>query len=161
MTEPEVLGRALDQAFDRRSWHGTNLKGSIRGMSPEAAGWKPGPGRHSIHDLVLHCAYWKYSVRRRISGEARGSFPRKGSNFFATDPGQWKQDVALLGEQHRLLRQAVAALPAARLNEVPPGSRFMIRDLVLGAAAHDLYHAGQIQLIKRLAAAQQRNGEGI
>ena len=66
----------IDQAFDRQSWHGPNLRGSIRGLTHEEALWRPHPDRHNIWEHVLHAAYWKYTVRRRILGEKRGSFMR-------------------------------------------------------------------------------------
>ena len=152
----EVLLRLLDEAYDRRSWHGTNLRGSIRGLSPAAAAWRPAPGRHNIWELVVHAAYWKYAVRRRLLGEKRGSFPLNGSNWFArplpdvSPAAQWRSDLRLLAEQHRALRQAVGSLPAAAWAKRAPRSVFDNQSLVTGAAAHDLYHAGQIQLLKRM-----------
>jgi hypothetical protein len=140
------LLRLLDEAFDRKSWHGTNLRGSLRRVTPAQAAWRPAPGRHNIHELVVHAAYWKYAVRRRLTGEKRGSFARGGSNWFArgaASASAWREDVALLVEEHAALRRAVARLRAADLAG-PLGH------LVRGAAAHDLYHAGQIQLLKRL-----------
>jgi len=158
MANPELrlILRSIDQAFDHRAWHGTNLRGSVRRVTPEEAAFRPEPGRHNIWELVLHCAYWKYAVRRRLTGEKRGSFPLEGSNFFSrpgADASQqaWKRDVLLLDETHAALRSAVAALPASRLDEIPSGSKVATRDILLGIAAHDLYHAGQIQLLKRLA----------
>lgn len=145
-----LLLRSLELAFDKRAWHGTTLLGSLRGLDAESASWKPGPGRHSIHDLVVHCAYWKYVVRRRLTGGRRGSFYRSGSNFFPTSPEQWKGDVSALKREHLELLQAVRALTLVQLDVTPPGSTFNVRDTVLGAASHDLYHAGQIQLLKRL-----------
>jgi hypothetical protein len=73
---------ALDEAFDRKAWHGTNLRGSVRGLDARDAAWRPGRGRHNIWELVVHAAYWKYTVRRRLTGEKRGSFPLPGSNWF-------------------------------------------------------------------------------
>jgi hypothetical protein len=144
----------LDEAFDRRSWHGTNLRGSIRGLGPELAAWRPGEGRHNIWELVVHAAYWKYAVRRRLTGEKRGSFPLAGSNWWVRpvegSPSEWKREVALLAGEHRHLRDAVVALPPAALHRRVPGSAFTYAGLIRGVAAHDLYHAGQIQLIKRL-----------
>lgn len=150
----EALTAALHEAFDRRSWHGTNLRGSIRGLSPDQASWRPGRGRHNIWELVVHAAYWKYAVRRRLTGEARGSFPLAGSNYWPRPEtgtsAEWKRDVALLVDQHRRLMTAVAGVPATRWRRRAPGSPFTYGALVRGAAAHDLYHAGQIQLIKVL-----------
>jgi hypothetical protein len=144
----------LDQAYDRRSWHGTNLRGSIRRLSPEQAAWRPSPQRHNIWEIVVHAAFWKYVVRRRFSGEVRGSFPLKGSNWFlrpvqATDKA-WRSDVALLDQMHRSLRTVVAGLPARELARLPAGSKVSNLALLTGIAAHDLYHAGQIQLLKKL-----------
>jgi uncharacterized damage-inducible protein DinB len=150
----QILLDLLDEAFARRSWHGTNLRGSIRGLDAARAARRPGPGRHSIRELVVHAAYWKYAVWRRIVGEKRGSFALVGSNWFPRpDEGDrtgWAADVALLTAEHERLRAAVARLTAADLRQTPKGSRFTVAGLVRGAAAHDLYHAGQIQLLKRL-----------
>jgi hypothetical protein len=151
-----VLLDLLDEAFSRRSWHGTNLGGAIRGLSPALCAWRPGTGRHNIQELIVHAAYWKYAVWRRLAAEKRGSFPLSGSNWFPRgdepDAAGLARDVALLRAEHRRLRAAVAALRPADLGRVPKGSRVTVGGLVRGAAAHDLYHAGQIQLIKRLGA---------
>jgi len=147
-----VLLRALDQAYDRQSWHGTNLRGALRGLSPAVAARRPAPGRHNIWELAVHCAYWKYAVWRRVTGAPRGSFPIDGSNWFRrpvrATPAAWRADLALLERMHRELRQAVARLGPRDLSRRAGGSRFSNADLVSGATAHDLYHAGQIQLIK-------------
>ena len=145
----------LDTAYDHASWHGTNLRGSIRGVTPQQAAWRPGPNRHNIWELVVHAAYWKYVAWRRLTGAKRGSFPLSGSNWM-TRPHQasaraWRQDVALLDAMHHTLRDAVAALRPKELVQKPKGSKVTKQALVTGIAAHDLYHAGQIQLLKRLA----------
>jgi uncharacterized damage-inducible protein DinB len=145
----------IDTAYDRLSWHGTNLRGSIRGVSPRQAAWRPGRGRHNIWELVVHAAYWKYVAWRRLTSATRGSFALVGSNWF-TRPQQstlnaWRADVALLEQTHRTLRQAIADLDPAGLDRQPVKGKTTRRALITGVAAHDLYHAGQIQLLKRLA----------
>jgi len=144
----------VDEAYSGRSWHGANLRGSIRGLTSAEASRRPGRGRHSIREIVLHAAYWKYAVRRRLKGERRGSFPLKGSNWFIRPlrgPGtSWADDIALLESQHALLRSVIAATPPSLLRRRPGGGRVTCETLIRGIAAHDLYHAGQIQLIKRL-----------
>ena len=154
--EVRQLLSILDQAYDRRSWHGTNLRGSIRGVSARQAAWRPGPDRHNIWELVVHAAYWKYVVWRRLTGQRRGSFPLKGSNWFRrpedASERQWRADIVLLDDMHRSLRDSVESLPASELSRTPKGSTISDGFLISGAAAHDLYHAGQIQLLKRLSA---------
>jgi hypothetical protein len=142
----EFLLTLLDEAFDKRSWHGPNLRGAIRGVSAEEAAWRPRPGAHNIWELTLHAAYWKYVVRRGLTGEKRGSFVLSGSDFFARpvemSESAWKNDVGILAGEHRELRVAVAKMPAG----VPQKMLHMIR----GAASHDVYHAGQIRLLRKL-----------
>jgi hypothetical protein len=144
----------LDEAYDRQSWHGPNLRGSLRGLDVDQALWRPAPDRHNAWEIAIHAAYWKYVAWRRLTGEKRGAFPRKGSNWIAspTPPSEkrWRDDVILLGESHRKLREAVARLSDADLRRRAPGGKETIGRLVRGVAAHDLYHAGQIQLLKRL-----------
>jgi hypothetical protein len=154
--EIELLLGLLDEAFDRKAWHGPNLRGALRRVSAAEAARRPGRGRHNVWELAVHAAYWKYAVRRRLAGEKRGSFALQGSNWFARPSGaaseaDWKRDLSLLEAEHRALRQVVAGFPARRLRQKSPGSRFTNLALIRGAAAHDLYHAGQIQLVKRFA----------
>jgi hypothetical protein len=142
----------LDEAFDKKSWHGPNLRSAIKGVTAPQAAWRPAPGAHNIWELTLHAAYWKYVVRRRLTGEKRGGFVLSGSNFFErpveTTEAAWQADVAILVNEHRALRTVVAAVPArVRTGKERRDALHLIR----GAAAHDLYHAGQIRLLRRFS----------
>ena len=103
---------------------------------------------------MVHAAYWKYVVRRRLLGEKRGSFPLKGSNWFVrpieTSEKTWREDLALLEEEHRKLRQVVSVMKSSDLDYAPSGSKVDNVTLISGIASHDIYHAGQIQLLKRM-----------
>ena len=145
----KVLLAAMDEAYTKNGWHGTTLRNAVRGVEGEAVYWRPAPGRHNVWELTVHAAYWKYAARRRLlGGVKRGSFPMKGSNWIASpaeaSQASWKEAQALLDEEHRLLREVVSSLDAKTLSD-----RRKVR-LVYGATAHDLYHAGQIQLVKKL-----------
>ena len=94
MKPPQLILALLDEAFERRTWHGPNLKQSIRGVTAKQAAWRPRPGGHNIWEVTLHAAYWKYAVRRRIDGGKRGSFALKGSNFFARPERRKLNDAA-------------------------------------------------------------------
>src|SRR5829696_7275213 len=116
----DLLLRNLDQGYDHKSWHGTVLRGSLRGLSAEQAAWRPGPARHNIWEIAVHAAYWKYAAWRRLTGATRGSFPLKGSNWFKRpvelSDAAWRSDLALLDEMHRVLRESASRLPPAALN---------------------------------------------
>ena len=135
----------LDEAYDRKSWHGPNLRSALKGVSAPEAAWRIAPGRHNIWELALHAAYWKYIARRRLMGEKRGSFQIPGSNFFerpeVLSEAVWKQDLQILAQEHQLLRASVSSMKHPTEKQ---------QHLIRGAAAHDLYHAGQIRLLRRL-----------
>lgn len=155
MADPRIsmLLTLLEQAYDRPTWHGPNLRSSLRGLTPEEALWRPAQGRHCAWEYALHCAYWKFMATRRLTGELeRGKFPRKPANFpavpAAPTAGAWKADLELLHACHLELRAAVERLEPARLDE--KSGRWTLAEHAFGAANHDVYHAGQVRLLRRL-----------
>jgi uncharacterized damage-inducible protein DinB len=110
---------------------------------------------HSIWELALHIAYWKYAVRRHVDPITQASFPRAPSNWPAPpdrpDARSWAADRLLLKAEHEALAEALRRFPEGRLNRQPPAIRkWSYGDLIAGILAHDAYHTGQIQLLKRL-----------
>jgi len=152
--EISLLLHLIDEAYTKKAWHGTNLRGSIRGLTAQQAAWRPDPTRHNIWEIVLHTAYWKYIVRRRLLGETKGSFPLKGSNWIEQPldmtENTWCRDIRLLDEMHRSMCEAIVLLKPSDLNRKPAGSKVSHASIISGIACHDVYHAGQIQLLKRL-----------
>jgi hypothetical protein len=143
----QLLLQILEEAYWKKTWHGPNLRQSLRGVSTRDAVWRPAAGRHNIWEEALHAAYWKYAVRRRLLGEKRGSFALKGSNWFrspeSASEGAWRRDRELLETEHHNLLEAVAGLGDEKsLRKFTP--------MIYGVAFHDIYHAGQIRLLRRL-----------
>jgi DinB superfamily len=149
----EHLLGSLDEAYNRAAWHGPNLRGSIRGVTAHEAAIPPKAGRLTIWEIVVHAAYWKYVVRRRLTGEKRGSFSLPGSNWFGRPVDRsekaWRAAVALLEKEHQLLKKTVSSVKPQDLDRRSRGSKTFARRLIAGVAFHDVYHAGQIQLIKK------------
>jgi len=153
-TDRTMLLRLIEEGFSKKAWHGPNLRGAIRRVDAKQASWRPAAGRHNIADIVVHCAYWKYAIRRRIHGDKRGSFALKGSNWFAL-PGnlteaQWRSYVKLLDAEHEALLDAAANVSMTELCRTKSGYGPGIAAHVYGIAMHDVYHAGQIQTLKAL-----------
>lgn len=159
-----LLLRQIRQAFDAQAWHGPNLMSSVRGVTPALAGWRPGPARHSISELVVHAAYWKYRVARLLTDDAPRSFGRRGSNFFPRKAPptaeEWTADLALVRGWHDRIIEAVEAFPAQALGKPSGRGQFTYADVIGGVAFHDIYHAGQIRLIRRLCEARRGDGQG-
>jgi hypothetical protein len=149
MSDNAIVLDLLDEAYVKKTWHGPNLSQSLKGITAKQAAWRPGPGRHNIWEVALHAAYWKYVARRRAEGGKRGSFALKGSNFFprpekgnATEAA-WRADRAILENEHGALVEAIRKVLKS------PGAKKKL-PMLYGVAFHDVYHAGQIRLLRRL-----------
>ena len=162
----ELLLRLLDEGYDKTGWMDVCLRGTLRRVTATEAAWRPRPGRHSIAEIVLHTAYYKYATARRITGGKRGSFPFAGSGWFAAPRklsiAQWKQYVTILADAHQALREAVATAPWSKLTSKNKSSGVPISHIT-GLAMHDAYHTGQIKTIRALykqaTAGRKRKGK--
>jgi uncharacterized damage-inducible protein DinB len=142
-------------------WHGSPLRQILEGIDYRQAAHRPLPGAHTIWELVLHMISWKNEVRRRIGGAPaaeplEGDWPTASS---ATADG-WRDALAALEASHRSLVSAVASLPEDQLfkptNDPREGESGVGVDhyvLLHGIVQHDVYHAGQIALLKKAARA--------
>jgi hypothetical protein len=149
MTTDTLLLALLDEGYSKKTWHGPNLRQSLKGVTATQAAWRPGPVRHNIWELALHAAYWKYVVRRKLDGGKRGAFILKGSNFFprpengnATEAA-WNADRKILEREHEAMVESIR-----RALKSPAGRKRL--PMIYGVAFHDVYHAGQIRLLRRL-----------
>lgn len=158
MTDQRLQGllSLLGAAHDRRAWHGPNLRSALRGVTAEQAAWRLAPERHNIWELAVHAAYWKYRVFLRLGEQPPRSFEEKGSDWFPrpADDGSsdWQADQGLLKTWHDRLLAAVEAFDPSRLDTQVGRSGHTYFGLISGVAMHDVYHAGQAQLLKRLYA---------
>ena len=151
MTESARIAQQLENAFGGGAWHGPALLELLVGVDAKTAAAHPVPGAHSIWELVLHIAAWDDAVNRRIV--LRKALQLKmHQNFPAvTDksPAAWKQAIALTKRAHAGLLRTVRSLSDDRLRERVPGKRYDIAFMLQGVAQHELYHAGQIALLKK------------
>lgn len=151
----ESVLELLDPPTGFQPWHGgPTLMGCLRGVDAEEAAWKPASDRHSIWELALHMAYWKYSVRRYLNPETEKGFGRSPADWPEVEnpaEAQWKEDKAFIKQEHKALIKEIKAFPTERLDERSTAKKqWTYRQLLDGIAAHDTYHIGQIQLMKRL-----------
>lgn len=146
-TEIARLLDLLDRAWEGPSWHGPSVRESLAGVSAAAAAARPVATAHTIGELVLHMATWKRAVARRLGG--RPYVPPDAENFPPFAARDWRRAVATLRREHGRLRVALARLsPPALAKPAVPGSSFAYLQ-AHGAIHHDLWHAGQIVVLRR------------
>ena len=142
--------RVLKEGHGPGAWHGADLKAALGDVNAALAYWRPAAGRHNIAEIALHHAYCVRAVRGQVTGVAPEPFVRDGDDWFelADEKAMTWSDVkaAVESEQDRLAA-AVAAIEAGAASPLADAERF---NLELGITCHAIYHAGQVQLIKRL-----------
>jgi uncharacterized damage-inducible protein DinB len=147
----------LDDAYHGPAWHGPALRQTLAGCTYEEAQRRLAPGRNTIHELVMHAAYSKHLVRVRLTSE-RQRFPRPLARpwwprVVSADRNGWEADLHLLDTTHVSLAEAVAGSRPSQLARKRPGKRWTIGEELMGMVLHDIYHAGQIALIRKVVSA--------
>jgi hypothetical protein len=147
-----ALVRTLDEGYGPGAWHGPDLRAALSDVDDGLSRWKPSPARHSIAEIALHHAYHLGNVHSKLTGEPRAPFVLTGDDWFELPPAadlSWPQIQSLVESNQQRLREAAQAIAEGRIvSPLSPAEQF---ELVLGIASHAIYHAGQIQLLKRLA----------
>ena len=153
MSEIQRIVDQLQRAFEGNAWHGPSVKEVLAGVPADRAAAKPLAAAHGIWELVHHIAAWEAIVRRRIEGEVivevadEEDWPRVAD----TSEAAWRVSLDELERGHELLRDAIVGMKESRLEETVPGKDHSFYVLVHGVVQHDLYHAGQIALLRRAA----------
>ncbi len=144
-----ILGQ-IEGSFGPGAWHGPSIRELLAGVTAELAVGRIAPGAHSIWDLVLHIAAWEDATRRMVEG---GSGEVSDERNFPALPGvseaAWQAAVSTLNAGHEALLAAVACLTDAQLDLTVAGKPYTFYILLHGVVQHNLYHAGQIALLKR------------
>ena len=152
MSELKRLNDQLKRAFQGKAWHGPSVSEVLEGVSAEQAAAHPIAGGHSIWELVLHIQTWERIGRRRIqeSNPIDVSDEEDWPPVVDTSFKAWTNTLAELRRNHEELRAAIRELDESTLDEIVPGTTYSVYFLLHGVIQHDLYHAGQIALLKKL-----------
>jgi len=157
VTEITRIVDQLEREHGGDPWHGSPLQAILEGIDAQRAAARPIPGGHSIWELVLHVIGWKNETARRLAG-AVACMPVEGDWPDVGEPteARWQETLTRLHSAHKSLVAAVKALPEAKLYEPtndtrsePLGTGVSYYVLLHGIVQHDVYHAGQIALLKK------------
>jgi uncharacterized damage-inducible protein DinB len=149
-SEATRIAELLRRAFDGSAWHGPALLELLEDVDAATAAAKPLAKVHNIWELVLHIAVWDGAASRRLTGEKYQ--PTGLANFppvLEPTTAAWRKAIAETKRTHQTLVKTVAGLPDSRLADRVPGKRYDFYHMLHGIAQHELYHAGQIAILKK------------
>jgi uncharacterized damage-inducible protein DinB len=150
ISEAARIADQLYRAFHGEAWHGPAVLELVTDIDAITAAAKPLRRVHSIWELLLHVAAWDNAALVRLSGK---KCQLTGDDNFppVTNPTEaaWRKAVAAATRTHDTLVKTVAGLPESRLSDRVPGKRYNFYHLLHGLAQHELYHAGQMAVLKK------------
>jgi uncharacterized damage-inducible protein DinB len=152
MTEIERILDQLKRAYEGEAWHGPSVREAIAGVTAVQAHARPLANGHSIWELVHHIAVWEDVGRRRLEGDRAAieiSGPEDWSPADDHTEAAWEQAQAALDRGHRALVETISRLPESRLDEPILAGMSTVYVTLHGVIQHDLYHAGQIAILKK------------
>jgi uncharacterized damage-inducible protein DinB len=152
MSEIQRILDQLDRAFQGDAWHGPSVRKLLENVSGKHAAAKPVPGGHSIWEIVLHMTTWQDVVRRRLAGEKIGDLPPELDWPSVPDTNEmtWRRAVEDLIQSKQNLHQTISRLSDQRLGDPVAGKDYSVYVMLHGVIQHNLYHAGQIAVLKKL-----------
>ena len=149
MRPTERLLDQLNRAFGGEAWHGPALRNLLDGVTDAQAKARPIRNGHSILELVVHVGTWIDVVARRVGGQVVDS--NSVPDWADVTKMTWKGAVEELERAESRLSDAVARLSSEDLDKPVPGEKRSIYSEIMGALQHNVYHAGQIAILKKAA----------
>jgi uncharacterized damage-inducible protein DinB len=151
MSEVQTIIDQLRRAFEKEAWHGPSVSGLLSDVTATQAVTRPLAAAHNIWEIVLHIAAWESVVRRRLAGEPVSDLPDEEDwpPVREASEAAWRKTLRDLERGHRQLQEAVESLHDDRLEEIVPGKGYSVYVMLHGVVQHDLYHAGQIAMLKK------------
>jgi uncharacterized damage-inducible protein DinB len=143
--EIDRIRKQLERTYSGDAWHGPSLRKVLEGIDPGKASARPIAGGHSAAELAAHVLAWRHETLRRLEGKG-GDAPVEGD---WPDPLPWQELLAKLDRSQEALLEAVSGLKDEVLDEKVKGRRESHYVLLQGIIHHDLYHAGQVALLKK------------
>ncbi len=152
MTEMERILDQLKRAFEGNAWHGPSVREALFGVTASQAHARPLANAHSIWELVQHIAVWEDVGRRRLAGDRAQieiSSPADWPPAEDTNEVAWEKAKAVLDRGHEALREAITRVDESRFDEPILEGMSTVYVTLHGVIQHDLYHAGQIAMLKK------------
>lgn len=150
-TEIDLIVDQMERAFEGDAWHGSSMSEILTCITADQAAAHSIPEAHSIWEIVLHTSVWQRTVRERLQGKPIVSLPDEEDWPPVTDTSTsaWTAAAQELRAEYELLREEALQWRDRDLGETTEGQRYTVYEMLHGVIQHNLYHAGQIALLKK------------
>jgi len=152
MMEIDRIADQISRGFNGDAWHGDPLMKILDGVTAKQAAAHPIASAHSIWEIVNHISVWRPAIVTRLSGNpAELTGKDDWPTVTDTSDAAWRNSLSELRQRQEALLEAVRAFPENRLNDNAPNRDHSYYVMLQGIVQHDLYHAGQIAILKKAA----------
>ena len=150
MSETKRIADQLLRSQTGSAWHGHAVSELLTAVNGAMARRRPLPLAHSMWEIVLHITAWQAATLCAVKGQKMPSLAESQDWPWAGQTEQdWHNAVQELGRVNQELVAAITHFPDDRLGGRVPGREYTFYDLLHGVVQHNLYHAGQMALLKK------------
>jgi uncharacterized damage-inducible protein DinB len=150
MNQIELIADQLQRSYSGEAWHGPSVQELLTDVTAEQALARPLAEGHCIWELTMHIGVWMSAARQRLAGGPAKLTPQEDWPLIdGGSPAAWQQTLDALEQEHKQLKAAICLLPEPSLENQTPGKDYSLAFLLHGVVQHNLYHAGQIALLKK------------
>jgi uncharacterized damage-inducible protein DinB len=137
----------LKSTFNKSPWYGPSVNDVLSDIDAELAELRIN-NTHSIIELVCHMTAWRTFVVKKLEGDV--DYKVDDALNFPT-PFNWETTLKDLHESQAKLIAAIQNFDSSLLHDAVPNSSsgYTFFTLLHGIIHHDIYHTGQIILIKK------------
>lgn len=150
----ERLNKMFRVAAHGKTWHGQNILQTLENVSFEIAAAYPIEGGHCIWDYLLHIINWReFAVKALLRDEPyviELNTDKDWTPISDFSEKAWEKAIELYKKSTDDLSIAILNIDDNRLEEIVPGHEYTFYTLLHGVIQHDIYHSGQIVLLKKM-----------
>lgn len=151
MSEVKRILDQLKRSYEGEAWHGPSVREVLAPVNAEKANAHPIPAAHSIWEITEHIGAWMHYTSKRLEGEQFEATPEQDWPLIpGKDEEAWQQTLRNLEKGYQKLAAEISRFKDDDLeNQYVPGKPYTIYFLLHGVIQHNLFHAGQISLLKK------------
>lgn len=153
-TRITAISELLSTSFHGGAWHGPSLMELVEKLKVKEAEFKAG-NIHTIAELLYHITSWRIFALKKIAGDAKYNIESEKQNFGdlrSIDELELESLMMELTLTQDELGNILKEKEDDFLAEIVPGAEYTFETLLHGIIHHDIYHSGQIAIIKKMAA---------
>lgn len=155
MLETKHIKDALRRLYEGEVWHGPSIKEILIDITPEQAVKRLTPKSKNIAEYLIHITNWRtFALEKLTGGDTFDIILNSEADWSVVNEitkDKWEEIQEAYEESQKEILEVLETYTDRKLENIVPGRKYSFYTLLYGVIHHDIYHSGQMMLLKRLA----------